>query len=74
MLLPGRNAPSALEDAAAHLRAGMGAARRGRDSLREFRDLERAVLREWVAREGRIFEQDPALRLKRHAYGEQVGL
>lgn len=73
MHLPGRNARSSLEDAAAHLRAGMGAARRGRDSLLELRNLERAILREWAAPQGRIFEQDPTLSLaRRQAHGEHV--
>jgi hypothetical protein len=73
MHLPGRNAQSSLEDAAAHLRASMGAARRGRHSLLELRNLERAILLEWAARQGRIFEQDPTLSLeRRQAHGEHV--
>lgn len=73
MHLPGRNAQSSLEDAAAQLRAGVGAARRGRDSLLELRNLERAILREWAAGQGRIFGQDPTLSLaRRQAHGEHV--
>jgi hypothetical protein len=73
MHLPGRNAQSSLEDAAAHLRAGMGAARRGRQSLPELRNLERRLLHEWAACQGRAFEQDPTLSLaRRQAHGEHV--
>jgi hypothetical protein len=73
MQLPGRNAPSSLEDAAAQLRAGVGAARRGRQSLLELRNLEREVLREWARRQGRVFGQDPTLSLaRRQAHGEHV--
>jgi len=71
MLIPGRNAPSSLQDAAAHLRAGMGAARRGRCSLLELRNRERALLEEWAAAHGRIFQEDPTLSLaRRQGHGE----
>jgi len=66
-----RNAPSSLEDAAAQLRAGMGAARRGRHSLAELREREREILRNWFAGQGRILKEDPTLNLeRRQAHGE----
>lgn len=66
-----RNAPSSLEDAAAQLRRGMGAARRGRHSLPELRDRERGILKEWFVDQGRIFQEDPTLNLERcQSHGE----
>jgi len=66
-----RNASSSLEDAAAQLRAGMGAARRGRDSLAELRGRERDILRTWFSYQGKIFVEDPTLKLeRRQAHGE----
>lgn len=62
---PGRNAPSALENAAAHLRSGMAATRRGRDSLPDLRSKERVILREWAKAQGCILEKDPMLELER---------
>lgn len=69
----GRNAPSALEDAAANLRSGMAAARRGRESLPELRARERLLLREWAEGEGCLLQEDPTLRLQRRSsHGEHV--
>ena len=71
MSLPGRNAPSSVEEAAAQLRAGMGTARRGRHSLTELRDREREILKTWFHGQGRVFGEDPTLSLDtRQAHGE----
>src|SRR6478752_437953 len=70
---PGRNATSSLENAAAHLRAGMAATRRGRDSLPELRAKERAILRDWAKAQSCLLDQDPTLTLERRsAHGEHV--
>lgn len=70
---PGRNAPNALEDAVSHLRRGMVAARRGRESLHNLREKERALLCEWAKTAGCIFNEDPTLELhRRSAHGEHV--
>jgi hypothetical protein len=69
MRLPGRNAPSSVEEAAAHLRASMGSARRGRHSLAELRDRE--ILKAWFDGQSRVFREDPTLSLdQRQAHGE----
>lgn len=71
MQFPGRNAARSLQDASTHLGAGMGAARRGRLSLLELRKREREILREWFIASGRVFEQDPTLKLERYqVHGE----
>jgi hypothetical protein len=71
MRLPGRNAPSSVEEAAAHLRASMGTARRGRYSLAELRDREREVFKAWFDGQGRVLREDPTLSLdQRQAHGE----
>jgi hypothetical protein len=71
MRLPGRNAPSSVEDTAAHLRAGMGSARRGRQSLAELRNREREILEAWFHGFDRVFPEDPTLSLdQRQAHGE----
>jgi hypothetical protein len=68
---PGENSPSTLENADGFLRRGMGAARRGRESLLELRTRERAILREWAQAEGRLLGEDPTLRLgPRSSHGE----
>ena len=73
MQIPGRNAPSALENASAELRAGMEAARRGGRSLPELRSQERAFLRRWAERQNRLFKTDPTVGLvRRQAHGEHV--
>lgn len=70
---PGRNAPSTLENAAAHLRSGMEATRRGRDSLPDLRSKERALLREWAETENCLLNKDPTLTLERRkSHGEHT--
>lgn len=70
---PGRNAPSSLEDAAAHLRGSVGAARRGGESLHSIRAAERDILRRWAERQGRLFGEDPTLNLsRRSSHGEHT--
>lgn len=73
MPLPERHAPGSLEHAATQLREGMGAARRGRDSLPELRENERGILREWARSQNRLFQQDPTLTLgRRQSHGEHT--
>lgn len=68
---PGRNAPSSLEDASAHLQRSMGSARRGGESLFELRTSERAILRNWCQAHGCVFTEDPTLNLDgRRSHGE----
>lgn len=70
---PGRNAKSALADAAAHLRAGMAAARRGRESLPELRSRERGLLKSWAAAHGCLLPEDSTLKLERRkSHGEHT--
>lgn len=71
IMRPGRNAPSSLEDAAAHLRGSVVATRRGGESLHSVRAAERNILREWAERHGRLFGEDPTLNLsRRSSHGE----
>jgi hypothetical protein len=73
MQIPGRNAASALENAAAQLRSGMEAARRSRQSLPELRAREREILRTWAENHHRIFQTDPTLSLsRRQEHGEHA--
>ena len=70
---PGRNAPSSLEDAVGDLRRGMGAARRGGESLFELRSAERKILRQWCQTNGCVFRKDPTLNLERRkSHGEHT--
>ena len=69
----GRNAPSALENAAAHFRSGMAPTRRGRDSLPDLRSKERALLREWAEDHDCLLGKDPTLTLdRRKSHGEHT--
>ena len=70
---PRRNAPSTLENAAAHVRRGMETTRRGRESLPELRERERNLLREWAGSQDCLFREDPTLTLERRSsHGEHV--
>lgn len=68
-----RNAPDSLRDAAAFVRARLGAARPSRTSLPELRRIQREALRDWAEARGRSLGDDPTLKLgRRAAHGEHT--
>lgn len=68
---PRIHAPGTLEDASAHLRAGVGATRRGGKSLPELRSIERGLLEQWAETKGCLLAEDPTLKFERRSsHGE----